>query len=296
MRKIILYIIALFFVQTVLAQQDLIDKVTKQAVEIDSLKRAINSLNIVNTTTIKDYEDSLKELNESNVNLLSKVSIIDSLSVLEKSLKSQLIQKSDSIFKLKAFIKEKENMLLTAEAFYKVKDILAQRYLSKDFDELIQSSTLNSIQRDATLLDDNSEVTSILTDLEKYFEAKNAIGLKLDEILLKNSLTDINTIERESTLLNKLRKDIENYPTFADDLKSSIERIIDLDSKETVIGMNSEIQKMKHAKIMNEISEYIFGFDFQLVDYPYLSNIIFEVLKEKQPNPDADISFLLKRF
>lgn len=296
MRKIILYIIALFFVQTVLAQQDLIDKVTKQAVEIDSLKRAINSLNIVNTTTIKDYEDSLKELNESNVNLLSKVSIIDSLSVLEKSLKSQLIQKSDSIFKLKAFIKEKENMLLTAEAFYKVKDICAQRYLSKDFDELIQSSTLNSIQRDATLLDDNSEVTSILTDLEKYFEAKNAIGLKLDEILLKNSLTDINTIERESTLLNKLRKDIENYPTFADDLKSSIERIIDLDSKETVIGMNSEIQKMKHAKIMNEISEYIFGFDFQLVDYPYLSNIIFEVLKEKQPNPDADISFLLKRF
>lgn len=296
MRKIILYIIALFFVQTVLAQQDLIDKVTKQAVEIDSLKRAINSLNIVNTTTIKDYEDSLKELNESNVNLLSKVSTIDSLSVLEKSLKSQLIQKSDSIFKLKAFIKEKENMLLTAEAFYKVKDILAQRYLSKDFDELIQSSTLNSIQRDATLLDDNSEVTSILTDLEKYFEAKNAIGLKLDDILLKNSLIDINKIERESTLLNKLRKDIENYPAFADDLKSSIERIIDLDSKETVIGMNSEIQKMKHAKIMNEISEYIFGFDFQLVDYPYLSNIIFEVLKEKQPNPDADISFLLKRF
>lgn len=296
MRKIILYIIALFFVQTVLAQQDLIDKVTKQAVEIDSLKRAINSLKIVNTTTIKDYEDSLKELNESNVNLLSKVSTIDSLSVLEKSLKSQLIQKSDSIFKLKAFIKENESLLLTAEAFYKVKDICAQRYLSKDFDELIQSSTLNSIQRDATLLDDNLEVTSILTDLEKYFEAKNAIGLKLDDILLKNSLTDINKIERESTLLNKLRKDIENYPAFADDLKSSIERIIDLDSKETVIGMSIEIQKMKHAKIMNEISEYIFGFDFQLVDYPYLSNIIFEVLKEKQPNPDADISFLLKRF
>lgn len=296
MRKIILYIIALFFVQTVLAQQDLIDKVTKQAVEIDSLKRAINSLKIVNTTTIKDYEDSLKELNESNVNLLSKVSTIDSLSVLEKSLKSQLIQKSDSIFKLKAFIKENESLLLTAEAFYKVKDICAQRYLSKDFDELIQSSTLNSIQRDATLLDENLEVTSILTDLEKYFEAKNAIGLKLDDILLKNSLIDINKIERESTLLNKLRKDIENYPAFADDLKSSIERIIDLDSKETVIGMNSEIQKMKHAKIMNEISEYIFGFDFQLVDYPYLSNIIFEVLKVKQPNPDADISFLLKRF
>lgn len=296
MKKIILYVYALFCIQNVLAQQDLIDKVTKQAVEIDSLKRAINSLKIVNTTTIKDYEDSLKELNESNVNLLSKVSTIDSLSVLEKSLKSQLIQKSDSIFKLKAFIKENESLLLTVEAFYKVKDIWAQRYLSKDFDELIQSSTLNSIQRDATLLDDNLEVTSILTDLEKYFEAKNAIGLKLDEILLKNSLTDINKIERESTLLNKLRTDIENYPAFANDLKRCIERIIDLDSKETVRGMSSEIQKMKHGKIMNEISEYIFGFDFQLVDYPYLSNIIFEVLKEKQPNPDADISFLLKRF
>jgi hypothetical protein len=31
------------------------------------------------------------------------------------------------------------------------------------------------------------------------------------------------------------------------------------------------------------------------LDYPYLSEVVLEIIKRKRPNPDADISDLLKK-
>ena len=38
-----------------------------------------------------------------------------------------------------------------------------------------------------------------------------------------------------------------------------------------------------------------FNYDFKFNDFPYLSDIVLEIFKRKQPNPDADISDLLQK-
>ena len=52
---------------------------------------------------------------------------------------------------------------------------------------------------------------------------------------------------------------------------------------------------MKYKKILSEISTYIFEYDFNFVDYPYLSDIISQLIKLKRTNPDADINDLIKK-
>ena len=46
---------------------------------------------------------------------------------------------------------------------------------------------------------------------------------------------------------------------------------------------------------MAEISYYIFNYDFNFMDYPYLSVVVLEIIKRKAPNPDAKISDLLQQ-
>jgi hypothetical protein len=75
----------------------------------------------------------------------------------------------------------------------------------------------------------------------------------------------------------------------------AIEKIISIDKREVVASMEDEIQKQKFNKILSEISLYIFNYDFNFVDYPYLSDIVLEIMKRKQPNPDADITYLLAK-
>jgi hypothetical protein len=105
----------------------------------------------------------------------------------------------------------------------------------------------------------------------------------------------LNQIQRESVLLVKLKDNLEKYQTFNDGLKEMIENIIALDGKEKVAGMSEEIKNMKFNKILSEISLYMFNYDFNLKDYPFLSDIMLEIIKLKQPNPDADLSGLLKK-
>ncbi len=102
-------------------------------------------------------------------------------------------------------------------------------------------------------------------------------------------------IKRESALLSKLKETIGNYQVFNEGLKETLGKIVVLDKAEAVSGMSKEIQRKKFDKILAEISAYIFNYDFNFSNYPYLSDIFLEIIKRKQPNPDADISDLLKR-
>jgi hypothetical protein len=76
-----------------------------------------------------------------------------------------------------------------------------------------------------------------------------------------------------------------------------LKSLIDLDMKGLVMsnsGHDKEVIQLKLNKIQTQISKFIFDFDFNHADYPYLSNVLSKVIKLKVPNPDADISKLLK--
>ena len=283
MKRIIATILVLLTFNSVFAQQDLIDKITKQAVEIDSLKRVVK----VEKNNNQILQDSLQKLN----GILTKLNKIESEKAKVDKL---LLQKNDSIALLSKTIFEKEKQIIEAKEIgrSKVLKSIYNYYKSKSFDDLILLSTAQSTQNDLQLLD-NSDLKSLLIDLDKYHKAKKVLENKFEITEIKNTQNLLNQIKQQSIQLDNLKEQVDNYQIFNKGLKEMINKIITLDNKEAVAGLSDEVQKLKFNKILSEISLYIFNYDFNFSDYPYLSRIIAEIIKRKQPNPDADISDLL---
>jgi hypothetical protein len=286
------------------AQKELIDRLEKQAVEIDSLKKAV-----------KTEIDSRQKFAMENSKLIDTLKMLKSdLSKLEefrlgkKKIDTLLGQKSDSIVLLKVTIAEKDNQITAEKQKGEQKEqekydagkneilaMIANSYKSKSFDELLKSSTKESAQRDLLLFQNQAEIKQILSDIENYFNAKELLDAKLDIVQIKNVQNQLGQIKQKSTVLANLKEIIGNYQTFNDGLKETIGKIKTLDNAEEVSKLSKEVQKKKFDKILAELSSYIFNYDFNFSDYPYLSDIFLEIIKRKQPNPDADILDLLNK-
>lgn len=284
--------------------KDLIGRLEKQAVEIDSLKKLIKA-EINNRELLRNennrVKDTLKGLRLELVNLeqfIKEKKVLDSIFRL----------KIDSISLLKSSISEKEKQIVaerqkgeqkTKEAFENGKnEMLANfvnRYKDQPFDILIKSSTKQSVLQDLQIFEGIPEVRLILADIQKIFFARDLLDAKLDASQIKSIQSEVGQIKRESLVLGKLKEIISNYQSVNDGLKELVEKIIALDKREEVAGMSNEIRKKKFDKILAEVTSYIFNYDFNFLDYPYLTDILVQIIKRKQPNPDADISDLLSR-
>ena len=284
--------------------KEMIDRFGKQAVEIDSLKKLIkaemDSRQLLRNEN-NNLQDTLKKLKYDLANL-------EEFRKGKRNIDSMIRQKSDSIALLKAAISEKDKQISIEKqkAEQKGKEdnekgkneiltIIVNRYKSQLFDDLLKSSTKQSVVQDLRLCQSLPEINLILSDIQIYFNAKELLDSKLDAAQIKSQQIQLSQIKRESVELGKLKEILSNYQTFNDGLKETVERIIALDKKEAVSGMSNEIQKKKFDKILAELSSYIFNYDFIFSDYPYLSNILLDLIKRKQPNADADISDLLEK-
>jgi hypothetical protein len=303
MIKIIAFFTMLFSLSSAFAQKDLIDRLLKQEIEIDSLKKIVRSETDIRQTLKKEnnsLQDSVKNLNTNLANL-------EEVKKSKKFIDSILQQKIDSIVLLKKGITETETQITIErqKSDLKAKEendkgkneilsIIINRYKDQSFDELIKSSTKQSVLQDLMLFKNQTEITQILSELQIYFIAKELIDAKLDITQIQIQEKQLSQNKKQSAELEKIKKIISNYQTLNDGLKQTLEKIIALDEREVVSG-NKEIQKKKFDKILAELSSYIFNYGFNFSDYPYLSNIILELIKRKQPNADAEISDLLKK-
>lgn len=304
MKKLITFIAIFCSFNSAFAQNELIERLEKQAVEIDSLKKI----------SITDLEKNQKEKNENNnlkdtlKKLRSDFANLDEFRKLKQNIDILIGQKTDSIKDLKAIISEKDKQIATEKqnaenkanegyekGKYEILTIIVNKYKNQSFDDLLISSSKQSIGQDLLICKDLPESSKILSDLNIYYNAKELLENKIDINQIKNQLMQLGLIKRKSLTIDKLKEIISNYQTFDQGLKETIEKIISLDKREVVAGMSNEIQKKKLDKILGEVSSYIFNYDFNLTDYPYLSGIILELIKIKQPNADADISDLLKK-
>ena len=304
MIKILTVLVMSCLLSSALAQKDMIDRIEKQAVVIDSLKTIIkNEIN---------YKEFFKNENNSLKDTLKKLRY--DLAYLEqsingkKNLDSILKQKTDSIFLLQVGILERDKQIIIEKQKVEQKakeenengkneilSIIINRYKSQSFDLLLKSSTKQSIERDLLLFQGIPDVRLLLIDMEKVFHAKELLDNQLDASQIKILQIEVGQIKRESVVLGKLKEIISNYQTINKGLKEAVERIIALDKRELVSGMSNEIRKKKLDKILAEFSFFIFNYEFNFLDYPYLSDIILEIIKRKQPNADADISNLLNK-
>jgi len=286
MKRLIFIVIVVFANYSTYSQAELLDRLEKNTLTIDSLKRVANhtqELAAERQSKLKKLEDSLKVLKTE----LSKM----------ESFKAN--QKTDSILLLSSQLsqKEKENKKNVTEAKEQGKQEalanLTNYYLKNTFEVLIQSSTKQSIQKDQQLFGDKTELKSLLSDLDKYFKAKELLNKKYDPGQIQKAQNELNQIKRESELLSNLKNDLRLYKTYNDGLKEMLSEIvkIDADPNQTVSGLPEEVQKLKFYKI----SSYIFNYDFNLTDFPYLSDIVLEIIKRKTPSPDAEVSDLIQK-
>jgi hypothetical protein len=304
MIKLFTIIIMICFFSSAFAQRDLIDRLEKQVVEIDSLKKLTKAemdLRLLLKNENNSLQDSVKNLNSNLANL-------EEFRKRKINIDSMLRQKTDSIVFLKSGISEREIQITIEKqkAEQRAKEenekgkneilsIIINRYKSQPFDELIKSTTKQSVVQDLMLFQNQTEITQILSELQIYFISKELIDAKLDITQIQIQEKQLSQNKKKSAELEKIRKIISSYQLFNDGLKQTLGKIIALDEKEVVSEMSKEIQKKKFDKILAELSSYIFNYDFNFSDYPYLSDIILELIKRKQPNADAEISDLLKK-
>lgn len=170
---------------------------------------------------------------------------------------------------------------------------IVNSYKNKSFDDLIKSSTKESLVRDMQVLGNNPEVNSVLNDLQIYFNALELLSNKFDGIQINNAQTQLSQIKRQSKMLDYLKENLEFYKDFNTALKERISSLVNLDSKK-LAGGDSEIQKLKFKDIINILSDYMYDY-YDYAKYPYLSDIVSEIIKRKKFNADEEITDLLKK-
>lgn len=322
MKKTIVLFLMSYGLLNTYAQNSVADKIANQAVEIDSLKRAyktvemkIDSLQkiIISNELSNKQQATIYRANELKYadeieGLKNELSRLEKFKSEKIAIEASLLAKSDSINSLKNQITQKDNEIKTITEKCK-KDAAAEKengknevlnqlentYKNISFDELINSSTIASIQRDKQLIGNNTDIKQIIIDLETYFRARNLLSNKFNSPLVNDAISQVSLIKHESKLVATLKDNLDNFKTFNEGLNTAIQNIIVIDKKEIVKGMSEQVVKSKFNKILSELSKFIFDYNFNFIDYPYLSDVVLEIIKRKQPNPDADISDLLKR-
>jgi hypothetical protein len=189
MKYVITIIVTLCSLSPVFSQNDLIDRLTKQAVEIDSLKKVVKAEMDIKQQLSKDNYSLLDTLTQ----LKSELAILEEFRTEKKKYDTLLRKKADSIVLLKADISEKDKQIITerqkseqkAREEYEngkneILTTIINSYKNKSFDDLLKSATKESVQRDFQLLQNQTEVKQTLYDLEKYFSAKELLDFKFE--------------------------------------------------------------------------------------------------------------------
>lgn len=305
MKQFSIFSLLLFF-NCFVFSQDCFDKIAKQAVMIDSLQKFIKIENKNHQRLIFDCQKNIKNLNDSLTRINSDLLKVEKFKLEKISIDKIINQKNDTIILLKNQLiqltqqisSERQNCLQNKREEYdkgrnEAMAIIANAYTSKTFDDLILTSSLLKIQQDMQFFGNIPSVKSVLSDLEKYFIAKESLANKFDIDKIKYSQTQLNLVKRQSKLLDKLKENIDFYKDYNDALKKSINNLIKLDTLTKAKG-EFEIQKLKFKDISAELINYIYNF-YNYENYPYLFDIVLQIIKRKKPNADADITDLLNK-
>jgi hypothetical protein len=320
-RLLVLYLILLNF-SYVFSQQDLLIKeIKQQTLKNDSLqKQVIKPLNdsIIKlnsayksktlelkwqiktladeknllTNGIKSLELINADLNKNKVKVErdSFQIMVDSLSTKVAKLEKIISQKEIQIEKVKQLGERKakeEKEKGKQEALHQI----VQTY-KKPFDELILSSSISSIERDLSIVGNNNEAHQNLLNLQKYFLAKQVISEKYNEQKVNSALYQIGSLD-QTVFVKNLTDLLSNFKLCNAGLETTIENILKIDNQ--FVANDDYSQKKKLGEILSELAWYFRNYRFNFSDYPYLSDIVLEIIKQKQRDANTDISIFLDK-
>jgi len=267
----------------------------KDTIELRGKIKVLGNDTIALNKKIKDLEKDIAKLDKNKVKIEK-----DTLQKQVEGLTAQITSLSQKLSNQnKQISDEKQNHVqeLLKEKEEGKKEALANllnSYKIKNFDEIINVSCKQFVQRDIQLVGDTAELKTILSDLEKYFNARELLAQKFDVAQIEKAQIELKQVNRQSDLLDELKENLVYYKNFNDGLKETMEQLVDLD-KRIVAGEDTAIQELKSRKILSELNNYMNKNYYDYGNYPYLSNIVLEIIKRKTNNVDTDITDLLER-
>lgn len=244
--------------------------------EIASEKQKVADLN---KNKVKEERDKL----QTKIDSLNAVILKQSQAITDKDK-----QIANEIVKAKAAAHKAKNDGKT-EALASI----VNSYRTSPFDDLIKSSTKESVSRDMQLVGNDPEIKSILNDLQIYFTAQELLSEKCNSVRIETALEQLVRLNQQSKLLDTLKEDLEYYLDFHSALKKTIEELINLDKRTSADG-DIAIQKLKYNTILTILADYMYNY-YDYPRYPFLNSIILEIIKLKHANADSDITGLLLR-
>lgn len=270
--------------------------------KIDNLTELINqSQSKVSKEELDDAHQQINDLEKENKSLKKfqkfkneRKTLMDSLDYQQKrieKIESDLKNKDREITTL-----QNEKSLKYKEGIEKGKSNFIENYITdirdKELDELLVIYNLSSVRKDIQLLTDKPEIIEKLKDVEKYYKGFELLSQQYNETKVNSSLEDLSTI-KSSSLINQLNTDLKYYKENNDKLKSIIRHFVDNNPR--VENFNDEIQQKKRGDILRKLASYLYNYDINTQNYPYLYDIIGEVIMIKEKDLDADLSSILKK-
>ena len=269
--------IVLFFLFTVCSfaqdDNDLKELQDFRKEKIKSQKKEIKDLNDI-LTLKEDEHDSIIKIKQTQIKNLE--------SDLQKTSRENI----DKIQKAERRVKDQflDNISLT--------------YLSNNnFDDLINSSNIHTLQRDRDLLGNklltNKRLKQKFDDLKVYYTSKALLDMPFNETNVKTARQKLSTIKTKSKLIPELNENLEYYQDTYQGFIDCIDAIKSIDLKGMVNGKGRPIKMIKYNNIVAEISSYIKDYGLTYSNYPYISEILFKIIDKKYRNVDANIQTLL---
>ena len=315
MKKIIVVILIRFGVSNAYTQ-DLIKEIQKLTLANDSLQKqvikplndSILKLNSAHSIEIAKLNEQLKALEFEKSELNKKIKTLEStvaelnknkIKVERDNLQAKFDSLTIKVTELNKLISIKDKQIIQEKELGEKKSIqekekgkqvvlsqIIQTY-NKSFDELIKNSTLKTVERDMSIVGDKTEVQQKLLSLQIYFNSELVLSEKYSEQKVENAITQLKSIDQTELVL-KLTDKLSKYKLCNDGLKTTIDKILEIDKK--FVANDEYTQKTKLNDVLAETAWYFRNYRFNFIDYPYLSEIVLEIIKLKQKDANTDIA------
>ena len=116
---------------------------------------------------------------------------------------------------------------------------------------------------------------------------KQVLSEQYNEDKVKSAKTQTDSLE-QTELVKYLTDKLVKYKLCNDGLKDMIKEICEKDR--TFIANDPYSQDTKKADVSSIISRYFYDYpSFSFADYPYLSDIVLEIMKRKQKDANTKI-------
>src|SRR5690554_2809386 len=238
---------------------------------------------------------ALSEANEKELQNLQK-----SLAVLKKdstkvqkyrNLKSDyekdLQNKETEINDLNAIILERDEALSQVDRDKKESFINGKREVleslkllyQQSLDSLITMTTRESVSRDLDLLlrykreTNDGAVLEVLETLLDYFDAQKLLWERFQKEKVQAAKIKLESFSVKSEKSQILVQTLSRYEAINSGLREALLKIKEYDEKNTANSYSIHQRKLKEF-IIPEISDFIFNYDFQFKDYPFLTENI----------------------